>query len=257
MARKAADKAVSVVEVSYSDARADIRLNRPEVLNAISFEVFDALAAAADEIVARDDVHVVVVSGEGRSFSSGIDLSSLGEFSGTLEEMIARAQAGFRKLAALPMPTIAVVQGHALGAGLQVALACDLRVVSTDASLGLLEMRYGLIPDLGGSTRLPQLIGPARAKKMIMLAERIDGIEAERIGLAEIVVPAAELAATVDALAARIAEPPHLAKRLAKKLCDEAPNLDREAGMDAEARAQAETMSSPEFAEAIERSLQR
>ena len=248
---------MSVVEVSYGEGRADIRLNRPEVLNAINFEAFDGLAAAADEVAARDDVHVVVVSGAGRSFSSGIDLSSLGEFNGTLEDTIARAQSGFRKLAALPMPSIAAVQGHALGAGLQVALACDLRVVAADASMGLLEMRYGLIPDLGGSTRLPQLVGPGRAKKMIMLAERIDGIEAERIGLAEVCVPATELTATVDELAARLAEPPHLAKRLAKRLCDEAPRLDQEAGMDAEARAQTETMTSPEFAEAITRSLKR
>lgn len=248
---------MSVVEVSFAPPRADLRLNRPEVLNAMSFEVFDALAAAADSIAERDDLEVVVVSGEGRSFSSGIDLSSLGEFSGTLEDTIARAQTGFRKLAALPMPTIAAVQGHAYGAGLQVALMCDLRIVATDASLGLLEMRYGLIPDLGGSTRLPQLVGPARAKKMIWLAERIDGAEAERIGLAEAAVPAGELAETADELARRLSEPPHVAKRMVKRLCDEAARVSQEEGMDLEAKAQVTCMSSPEFAEAITRSLQR
>lgn len=248
---------MSVVELSFAGARADLRLNRPEVLNAMSFEVFDALAAAADSIAERDDIEVVVVSGEGRSFSSGIDLSSLGEFSGTLEDTIARAQAGFRKLAALPMPTIAAVQGHAYGAGLQVALMCDLRVVATDASMGLLEMRYGLIPDLGGSTRLPQLVGPARAKKMIWLAERVDGIEAERIGLAEVAVPAEGLTDAVDELARRLSEPPHVAKRMAKRLCDGAARVSQEDGMALEAQAQAACMSSPEFAEAIARSLQR
>lgn len=248
---------MSVVELSFAGERADLRLNRPEVLNAMSFEVFDGLAAAADSLAERDDIEVVVVSGEGRSFSSGIDLSSLGEFSGTMEDTIARAQAGFRKLAALPMPTIAAVQGHAYGAGLQVALMCDLRIVATDASMGLLEMRYGLIPDLGGSTRLPQLVGPARAKKMIWLAERIDGSEAERIGLAEVAVPSEELTQTVDDLARRLSEPPHVAKRMAKRLCDQAARVSQEEGMDLEAQAQTACMSSPEFAEAIARSLQR
>lgn len=247
---------MAVVEVSYSGARADLRLNRPDVLNAMNIEVFLALADAVDEIARHDGVEVVVVSGEGRSFCSGIDVTSLGETSGTTEEMIGRAQAGFRKLAALPMPTIAAVQGHAYGAGFQLALMCDLRVVADDASLGLLEMRYGLIPDLGGSTRLPQLIGAARAKRMIWLEERIDGREAERIGAAEFVVPALELSGTVTHLAARLAAPPHTAKRLAKSLVDGAHLVDQEEGMDREATAQLECMTSPEFPEAISRSLQ-
>ena len=248
---------MAVVEVSYSGERADLRLNRPEVLNAMSIEVFDALGAAAGEIGAREGVEVVVVSGEGRSFSSGIDLASLGEVSGTPAEMIARAQAGFRKIAALPMPTVAAVQGHAYGAGLQLALMCDLRVVAEDASLGLLEMRYGLIPDLGGSTRLPQLVGAGRAKRMIWLAERIDGREAARLGVAEFVVPAGDLTPTVDELASKLVAPPHVAKRQAKKLADGAHLVDQAAGMDAEAEAQIACMTSPEFPEAIARSLQR
>lgn len=248
---------MSVVQLSFSGPRADLRLNRPEVLNAMSFDVFDGLAASADAIAARDDIHVVVVSGEGRSFSSGIDLSSLGGFSGTLEETIARAQAGFRKLVALPMPTIAAVQGHAYGAGFQLALMCDLRVMTADASVGLLEMRYGLIPDLGGSTRLPQLVGAARAKKLVWLAERIDGTEAERAGLAELVVSPEDLGTRVDELAARLAEPPHVAKRAAKRLADGAHLVSQEDGMDREAQAQVECMSSSEFADAVARSLQR
>ncbi len=246
-----------VVEVSYRGERADLRLNRPEVLNAMSLEVFDALGAAADEIETREDVRVVVVSGEGRSFSSGIDLSSLGEVAGTPAEMIARAQAGFRKIAALSVPTIAAVQGHAYGAGLQLALMCDLRVVTQDASLGLLEMRYGLIPDLGGSTRLPQLVGAGRAKRMVWLAERMDGIEAERIGVAEFVVAPPDLAGTIDDLADRLAAPPHLAKRQAKVLIDRAHLVTQIEGMDAEAAAQLECMTSPEFPAAITRSLSR
>ncbi|MGH2755867.1 MAG: enoyl-CoA hydratase/isomerase family protein, partial [Actinomycetota bacterium] len=145
------------VSVSIEGPRADLRLNRPDVLNAIDVATFDSLAAAADEIATAGEVRVVVVSGEGRAFSSGIDVGSLGQVPGSLDEMIARAQAGYRKLARLPVPTIAAVHGYALGAGLQLALACDLRVLASDATVGLLELNYGLIPDLGGSTRLPHL----------------------------------------------------------------------------------------------------
>src|SRR5207247_2138387 len=120
------------------------------------------------EVAGQPDVRVVVVSGKGRSFSSGLDTSSmLAPSDGAPDQMISRAQAGFRKIAALPMPTIAKVRGHALGAGLQLALACDIRVVAIDASLGILEGKYGLVPDLGGTQRLPRLVGPGGAAKLI------------------------------------------------------------------------------------------
>jgi enoyl-CoA hydratase/carnithine racemase len=225
----------------------------------MDFEVFEGLAAAADEIAAkeRDEVLVVVVSGEGRSFSSGIDLSALGGVAGEMEDTIARAQAGFRKIAALPMPTIARVQGHALGAGLQLALACDLRVVATDAVLGLLETKYGLIPDLGGSTRLPQLVGTGRAKKMIWLAEKITGEEAGSIGLAEVVVTPDELERAADELAERLAAAPITPVREAKLLIEAAPRVNQSDGMDAEARAQMRCMTDPNFGATLTSGLQR
>jgi enoyl-CoA hydratase/carnithine racemase len=245
----------SPVEVSFSGPRADIKLRRPDVLNAMDFEVFDGLGAAADSLSSNEDVHVVVVTGEGRSFSSGIDLSAIGSVDGAMEETIARAQSGFRKIAALPMPTIASVQGHAYGAGLQLALACDLRVVANDAKLGLLEARYGLIPDLCGSTRLPQLVGAGRAKKMIWLAERIDGAEAERIGLAEVVVPPEELATATDDLAERLAGAAPRPVREAKALVENAGRVSLEDGMDAEALAQARCMTDPAFGDALSAGL--
>jgi len=239
------------VQVSVNNRRVDLVLRRPEVLNAMDFGVFDALSSAVDEIASTDGTRVVVVSGEGRSFSSGIDTSTFGELMGTPSERIERAQAPFRKLAALPIPTIAKVQGHALGAGLQLALACDVRIVAEDASVGLLEGKYGIIPDLGGTQRLPLLVGPGWAKKMIWLAERIDGATAGRIGLAEVVVPANELDAAVDGLADRIAAAPPLAARQAKQLVDLAGTVPHAAGMDEEARAQLGLLSSNDFGESI------
>jgi enoyl-CoA hydratase/carnithine racemase len=221
------------------------------VLNAMSIEVFEGLAAAADEVAAMDDVRVLVVSGEGRSFSSGIDTSSFGTVAGSPQEQIARAQSGFRKIASLSIPTIAKVRGHALGAGLQLALACDVRVVAADASLGLLEARYGLVPDLGGTQQLPALVGPGRAKKMIWLAERVDGEEAGRIGLAELVVAESDLDNTVDELAQAIAAAPPLATAATKRLVDLSLTTPVEAGMDEEAVDQERMLTSNDFSEAI------
>ena len=240
-----------VVRVSIDGYRADLVLDRAGVLNAMNWDMFDAIAAAADEIAAAQDVRVVVVSGEGRSFSSGIDTSTFGDLTGMPAERIVRAQAGGRKLAALPIPTIAKVHGHALGAGLQLALMCDIRVVAEDASVGLLEGKYGIIPDLGGTQRLPLLVGPGWAKKMIWLAERIDGKTAGRIGLAEVVIPATELDGAVDDLAARIASAPPLATREAKRLVELAGTVPLSEGMDEEARSQTTLLASTDFGEAI------
>jgi enoyl-CoA hydratase/carnithine racemase len=245
------------VETTFDRRRATIRIRRPDVLNAINLDVFDGLARAADEVAAAGDVRVVVVTGEGRSFSSGIDTSSFGESQGAPEEMIRRAQAGFRKIAALPLPTIAAVRGHALGAGLQLALACDIRVVARDCSLGILEAKYGLVPDLGGTQHLPALVGPGRAKKMIWLAEKIDGDEAGRIGLAEVVVDPGDLDATVDELAGRLESAPPLVVREVKRLVTRAGTHELEAGMDEEAASQLLMFGSKDFGEAITAFIER
>jgi enoyl-CoA hydratase/carnithine racemase len=245
------------VEVAFDNKRATITLRRPEVLNAMNRDVFEGLARAADEIAAADDVRCVVVTGEGRSFSSGIDTTSFGEAQGAPPETIARAQAGFRRIGALPVPTIAAVKGHALGAGLQLALACDIRVVASDAQLGLLEAKYGLVPDLGGTQRLPALVGPGRAKKMIWLAERIDGTEAGRIALAEVVVGADEVDAAAEELAARIEAAPPLVVRDVKRLVSVAAAVPLDRGMDEEAAAQKTMLASSDFNEAITAFVER
>lgn len=246
---KAEDR-TTFVDVEIEGSRADLILRRSDVLNAMDWTVFDGLAEAADR-VAAGDARVLVVRGEGRSFSSGIDFNVFGQVQGSPSTMIARAQAGFRKIAALEIPTIAAVQGHALGAGLQLALACDLRVVASDASLGLLEHRFGIVPDLCGTHRLPTLVGPGRAKRMIWFAERIDGEEAGRIGLAEWVVAPTELDETVSAIAERLAAAPPLAVQAVKKLVDAAHLRTLEQGMDGEAAVQKEMFASSDVGEAV------
>jgi len=242
---------MGAVEVSISGGRADITLARPDVLNAMDWDVFDGLSAAAEDVLAAGDVRVVVVGGRGRSFCSGIDTSAFGELVGSLDTMVARAQAGFRKVAALPMAVVASVQGHALGAGLQLALACDLRVVAEDATLGLLEARFGILPDLGGTQRLPALVGPARAKRMIWLAERIRGREAGSWGLADVVVPADRLTAATEELVSRLRLAPPLVVTEVKRLVEIAGKAGLNEGMDEEAVAQRRILGSADFAEGV------
>jgi len=239
------------IKLELSKRRADIVLSRPQVLNAMDWDTFGELSAVCDELAAKDNVRVVVVSGEGPSLSSGIDTSVFSNMRGSMEDMIAHAQSGFRKLALLEMPTIAVVKGHALGAGLQLALACDIRVAAHDATMGLLEHRFGILPDLGGTQQLPRLVGPGVAKKMIWTQERIDGLEAYRRGLVEITVEPDRLEATVDELAAALAVAPPTAARRVKKLVDLSGRVSITEGMDAEALGQKDCFASPDFAEAI------
>ena len=244
------------IELDIGERRADLRLNRPEVLNAMNLDMFDDLAKAVDEIAGAPDVRVVVVAGNGRSFSSGIDTSSFAS-GGSFEDLIRRAQAGYRKLATLEVPTVAKVHGHALGAGLQVALACDIRVMAEDADLGLLEHRFGIIPDLGGTHRLPQIVGAGMAKKMIWTRERISGTEAARRGLAEVVASRDDLDATVDGLADAIAEAPPVAVREVKRLIGASPPRDTDEAFDREMDAQLKAFASKDFNEAIAAFLEK
>src|SRR5437867_2285386 len=137
---------------------ATITLNRPDKRNAIDVAMFEELATAFQATTEAHDVRGVLVAGEGPSFCAGIDLTTLMELATAGEarfrSFVQMAQRPYRVLAAMPKPTVAAVQSHALGAGFQLALACDLRVVATDVRFGMLEPRFGIVPDLGGTHRL-------------------------------------------------------------------------------------------------------
>src|SRR6185295_8976925 len=197
-----------------------LRLNRPAKLNAQTPQMWSELREAGREIAADGTLRCLVVTGQGRAFSSGIDLGEI--VGGTLgdavrapapsaggrdpvADMILRGQEAFSWLVAAPFPSIAAVRGYALGAGLQLALACDLRIVARGTKLGALEFRYGLLPDLGGTAWLPRLVGAAKAKELIFTAAQIDADEALRIGLANRVVEDADLEREAGALAETIA----------------------------------------------------
>lgn len=162
------------------------------------------------------DVRVVIVRGEGRAFSAGLDLSvargggdsSLPQLAALSPEECAERIAGFQDaftwLRRPSLVTIAAVQGHAIGAGFQLALNCDLRVLADDARFSMAEVTLGLVPDLGGTKRLTELVGPSRALEICLTGRRIPAPEADRIGLATAVVPGAELSGAVSDLAAAV-----------------------------------------------------
>ena len=211
------------IAVEVDGAVARVRLCRPDKRNAQTPQMWLALAAAGDAL--PDSVRVVVVSGEGTSFSAGLDRSLFaGIGSWTTEgdseflDRIASYQAGFTWLRRPEFVSVAAVQGHAIGAGFQLALACDLRVVATDAQFTMAEPSLGLVPDLGGTQVLVDLVGYSRALEICATGRRVGAEEAERIGLANLVVAADELTAAVDDLVAALTGTVHDAVTMTKAL---------------------------------------
>ena len=210
-------------------------------LNLVTRELLEALdeALATLERASPGDVRAVVVTGRGeRAFSAG---SHVGEFEAQRgpcgRDRLAFEARVSRRLADLPMPTIAAIEGHALGGGLELALGCDLRVASERARLGLPEARLAVIPGAGGTQRLPRVVGLARAKQMILTGQVLTAAEAERIGLVHEVVPAGAAVSRAHAIGEEIALRGPLAVREVKRLIDLASEVDLDAGLAAELEA--------------------
>jgi len=171
-------------------------------------------------MTSNPDVRVVVLTGDGdRAFCAGMDMkeSSLPESASERRSRLSSSR-DIEALARLPMPTIAAINGFALGGGAEMALACDIRVMADEAQIGLTEVQFGLVPGGGGTQRLPRLVGASQALSMIYLGERYDGRSAVAMGLAHSSVPLSSLTATTEALARRIAQQPSEALRTAKAL---------------------------------------
>jgi enoyl-CoA hydratase len=172
------------IYLSRIDELALVTLDRPEVLNALNFELLRDLGAALDQ-VASSDARAVLITGAGdRAFCAGADVRELmGRSLRVTREGTAYGQAIFAKLDALAMPSIALINGYAFGGGLELALACTFRIAVPTAKLGLPEIKLGLIPGYGGTQRLPRLIGEARALEIILTGRTVPAEEAERMGL--------------------------------------------------------------------------
>ena len=200
-----------------------IVLNRPDKLNAFTAEMLDLLEAACDELEANPEVRVVIVSSATeRAFSAGADISVGGSL-GPLGKWAHWARKGHRtldRLAQMRVPSIAAIGGVAYGGGLELALACDMRIAAESARLALPEVTIGTTPAWGGTARLPALIGAARAKQMILSGQPVDAQKALAWGLVNEVVPAAQLQARALELATQIAGNAPIAVQAAKQLID-------------------------------------
>jgi len=202
------------------DTVATVILNRPEKRNALTLSMLTDLEGWLLELAADDGVRVIVLRGAGASFCVGADVSQFAshDANSARRTWIAVGHRVSGILAGLPQPTIAVIQGHAFGGGLELALACDFRLVGCAARLGLPEVGLGTLPGWGGTGRLAAAVGPVRAKEMVLLSTIVDGGAAARIGLATAARAEDELEILVDETVATLVGQPPIAVQLAKQV---------------------------------------
>jgi enoyl-CoA hydratase/carnithine racemase len=252
-----------VVRVEVADRVATVSLDRPDKLNAVSPEVFEGLAEAGKQVEADDEVRAVLLRGEGRAFCAGLDLASLQAFGSGNTGGNGQAtgedsgpptrdpQAGWRIWQTMNKPVVAAVQGYALGAGFQLALAADIRFAAEDAVMSVFEITYGLVPDLGGTQFLPPIVGPAKAKELIWTAKRINAQEALALGIVNHVVPVDKLQDEARAFALDLASRPPMPIGYTKQIVNEGGRLSLEEGMRKEIEAQVKCITSNDMKEAV------
>ncbi|HEX6357685.1 enoyl-CoA hydratase family protein [Actinophytocola sp.] len=242
-------------DLDVSDGVATVTLNRPDKLNALTFDVYADLRDLLAELPHRGDARVVVITGQGRGFCSGGDVE---EIIGELQKMAAAELLEFTRMTGAvvkalrecPLPVIAAVNGVAAGAGSVIALASDFRLLAESASFAFLFTKVGLAgADMGSAYLLPRLIGLGRATELLILGDKIDAARADHIGLATKVVPDGSLAQEAGALAQRLADGPALAYSTTKVLLTRELDMDLGSSIELEAMTQALLMKSDDHAE--------
>ncbi len=179
---------MSHLTVEREGAVAVVVFDRPPV-NAVDLEAIEGFRSIAEELGADPEVRAVVITGTDKAFCAGADVSMMRDLSPENHQKVRRWIDVQAAIEAMPKPVIAAIRGYALGGGAELTLACDLRVTSSDSLIGFPEIALGLFPGAGGTQRLPRVVGPARALRMMMLGERLNGDEAAAIGLVDVVVP--------------------------------------------------------------------
>jgi 2-(1,2-epoxy-1,2-dihydrophenyl)acetyl-CoA isomerase len=249
--------ATDVVRTALENGVLWIRLNRPDSMNAVNADLRKALAAAVRDAERNPEAKVVVVIGTGRAFCAGADVNELATREGALEEMSGDYERIIAGLRNIPKPTIAALNGVAAGIGASIALACDLRFATEDAALVEAFVRIGLTPDGGATWLLPRYVGTARALEMMYTGEPLRAADAERLGVYNRVVPAAELEGTVRELADRLASGPIMALAAAKRSVNFGANTTFEEAMDFEFLLQAVQMQGKDFKEGVAAFLEK
>jgi enoyl-CoA hydratase/carnithine racemase len=237
-----------------------LTLARPDKRNAQNPLMLHELAELGAELLPDQSLRCLVVAADGPSFSAGIDLveglaGMVAEWTERLTDEhtveLGMAAAGtYNWIPRLGCPSIAAVHGHAIGAGMQLAAACDFRILARSARVGLTETRYGILPDMGATVRLPRIVGESRARELILLGDVIDAAEALRIGFANRVVEDAELSSAAADLAARLSSQPPLAVRGARRAIEAAWYRDPEDSFRVAVDEQIRCLASDDFKEA-------
>jgi enoyl-CoA hydratase len=223
--------------LEISDRIATVTINRPEKLNALNDAMMKEIGTLIDELATNAKVGAIIITGAGRAFVAGADISRLAAAeTGDLEKFSRFGQAVFRRIELSPKPVIAAVNGFALGGGCELALACHVRIASTQATFGLPEVKLGLIPGYGGTQRLPRLVGRGAALQLILTGDTIDGTEAARLGLANAAVEPDALPGAARAMAATMLKNAPIALARAIEAVDVGLDTSLEDGLRLEAR---------------------
>lgn len=231
---------------------ARITFNRPMALNAIDAATAEAFLKACEQVSRDAEVRVVVLDGAGRSFVAGGDLKAFQQdAAGVPRALIDPMHAGLKLLVQSPAPLLASLHGAVAGAGLSLALACDLAIAAQDTRFNMAYLNVGVSSDLGGSWTLPRAVGPRKAMEIALLNPTLDATEAQRMGLVNWVVPLEELHDRTGAIAARLADGPPLATGNMKRLLRESADRGFDAQLDAERAAFGECVGTGDFREAL------
>jgi len=243
-----------------ADGVGTITLNRPEKLNAINFEMLEEMWSVLQEVVVDQEVRVVLLTGEGRYFAAGADLEILA----ALEPESLRAELTrywnpvFSEFENMQKLTIAGLNGPAVGAGVELALCCDLRYAGEAATLRLPQINFGVLPDAGATVRLPMLVGPAKAKELILTGDTLSARDAAGMGLVNRVFPQEAIAEEVRMVARKMAQKPPLALGVGKQLVNRAfRSADTRAGLEAVKNAQCALIRTEDYREGVRAFLEK
>ena len=239
-----------------------ITLNRPEKRNAVNVAMLTGICELAERQAADPDIRVIIVKGEGKIFSAGVDLNSLGAEVGLflgdkaaggagLRALIYKFQQYFNRLEAVEIPIICAMHGRALGLGIELALACDIRLMSDDCLWGMPELKLGVIADLGGTSRLSRLLGPSRAMEVFMTAGQYTSQQALDWGLVNYLHPPNDLIAQSEQMAQDIASTAPLAAGAVKKIIKRGQGVDLMTQLDMEASHNSILLQSADFQEGL------
>ncbi|WP_245574347.1 enoyl-CoA hydratase/isomerase family protein [Desulfovirgula thermocuniculi] len=246
------------IKVEYEEKVAVIKLNRPP-MNPLNSKLFGELEAALDDLCARKEIKVLIITGEGdKAFAAGADVGEMANLSPfEMYFFCKKSRDVLFKLENLELPTIAAVNGYALGGGFELALCCDFRIASENAKFGLPEINLGIIPGGGGTQRLARLAGVAKAKELIYLGEIVDAATAEKMGLVSKVVPAGALLDEAKEMAKKLAGKPLVALKMAKVAINTGVNQDISSALKFETHAFLTAFSSEDRVEGMKAFLEK